>query len=258
MTDLFVTATPVDDARGTFVLVHGLGEHSGRYAHVIDALRRARFSVIAYDQRGHGRSPGARGALPNSDALLTDLADVIDAADIQGRLLLFGHSMGGAVAGRFVAEERRKVDGLVLSSPALARTLSAFDKMRLAIGERLTPNLALHNGLDASKISHDPHVVDAYRNDPLVHDLVTPRLVRFILDAGDYVREHASTWRVPTLLLWAGDDHLVDASGSRAFANAAPRELVTAQELPGLYHEIFNEAEPARSEVFGLLSDWLA
>lgn len=258
MTDLFVSAAPVPEPRGTFVLVHGLGEHSGRYAHVIDFLRRAGFSVVAYDQRGHGRSPGARGALPRPDALLTDLADVIDAADIEGKLLLFGHSMGGAVAARFVAERRRNVEGLVLSSPALANALSATDKLRLAIGERLAPNLPVRNGLDATKISHDPHIVESYLSDPLVRDKVTPRLARFILDAGQYAREHAATWSVPTLLLWAGDDHLVDANGSRAFAAAAPRDLVTAQELPGLYHEIFNEAEPARSDVFGLLRDWLA
>lgn len=253
-----MSAAPVAEPRGTFVLVHGLGEHSGRYAHVIDALRRARFSVVAYDQRGHGRSPGARGALPHPDTLLTDLADVIDAASVHGKLLLFGHSMGGAVAARFVAESRRKVDGLVLSSPAFDAGLGILDRLRLAIGNVLTPNLAVRNGLDATKISHDPRVVDAYRNDPLVHDRVTPRLARFIVDAGAFVRERAAQWTVPTLLLWAGDDHLVDANGSRAFAAAAPRAIVTAHELPGLYHEIFNESEPARSQVFGLLADWLA
>ena len=147
---------------------------------------------------------------------------------------------------------------MVLSSPALARALSWIDRVKLAVGAVVAPNLAVHNGLDADKISHDPEVVRAYKADPLNHDRVAPRLVRFILDSGTLVRERAASWRVPTLLLWAGADELVDPVGSRAFAAAAPRAVLEAREFPGLYHEIFNEAEPARSEVFAALRGWLA
>src|SRR5215213_7879284 len=122
MTDLHTTTAPVPHPHGTVVLVHGIGEHSGRYAHVIDALNRAGWSVFAYDQRGHGRSPGVRGVLPHPEALLDDLARVLDGIHAN-KLVLLGHSMGGAVAARFVAEERRKVDALVLSSPALKNRL---------------------------------------------------------------------------------------------------------------------------------------
>lgn len=253
MTDLHTTNAPVPNPHGTVVLVHGLGEHSGRYAHVIEALNRAGWSVVAYDQRGHGRSPGPRGVLPRTDALLEDLAQVIDETNAK-RLVLLGHSMGGLVAARFVADNRRNVDALVLTSPALKRTLKLADRIKLAVGAALAPNAVLRNGLDSTKISHDPEIVRAYQNDPLVHDKVSPRLVNFILDSGRIVRERAAQWRVPTLLMWAGQDHLVDADGSREFAAATPRDVVTTREFPELYHEILNEGD---ARVFETLQKWL-
>ena len=249
---------------GTIVFVHGLGEHSGRYERLARELRADGWSTILYDQRGHGRTPGPRGALPHDAALLEDLATMLDKVDDRP-LVLFGHSMGGLVAARFVAEGlsdhpaswSRNVDALVLSSPALSAKLKWTDRLKLAIGKRLAPDKVLRNGLDATKISHDPEVVRAYQTDPLVHDKVTPRLVSFILDGGELVRERAPRWRVPTLLLWAGDDFLVDARGSEQFAAAAPRDVVRARVFPGLYHEIFNESDPGRGEVVAELRKWL-
>lgn len=253
MTDLHTTTAPVPDAHGTVVLVHGLSEHSGRYAHVIEALNRAGWSVVAYDQRGHGRSPGPRGVLPRTETLLEDLAQIIDEANAK-RLLLLGHSMGGLVVARFVTDERRKVDAVVLSSPALKLKLRVVDRIKLAAGTAFAPNVALRNGFDGTKLSHDPEVVHAYHNDPLRHDRVSPRIVNFIIDSGRIVRARASRWRVPTLLMWAGQDRVVDADGSREFANASPRDVVTAREFPELYHEIFNEGD---ARVFETLMNWL-
>ena len=267
MTDLHIQRFPVDSSRGTVVLVHGLGEHSGRYAHVIDVFRAAGFSVVAYDHRGHGQSPGKRGAIPKSTALLEDLAAVIDTVE-QRPILLFGHSMGGVIAMRFVAEAwtehnepsaswYRRVDYLIVSSPALANRMTTADRIKLAILRVLAPGLAVANGLDPDKVSHDPDVVRAYKGDPLNHDRLTPRLADFIINAGKVVRKRASKWSTSTLLLFAGADELVEPKGSRAFVFAAPRYVVTAHELPGLYHEVFNEAEPKRSEALGLLREWL-
>ncbi|MEO8379166.1 MAG: lysophospholipase [Acidobacteriota bacterium] len=256
-------------SRGTIVLVHGLGEHSGRYAHVVSALHDDGWTVVTYDQRGHGIDDGARGALPSADSPYEDLAFVIDTAvreTTPARLLLFGHSMGGAFAARYVAEAlesrpaswSRPVDGLILTSPALAIFMKPIDRVALKVLHWLAPHLPRRNGLDATRISHDPEVVAAYRADPLVHDRVTPRLVQVILDAGRIVLERAPRWRVPTLLLYAGDDHLVDARGSASFAAAAPRTVVEAQAFPALYHEILNETQPERGEVFTRIHEWLS
>jgi alpha-beta hydrolase superfamily lysophospholipase len=119
----------------------------------------------------------------------------------------------------------------------------------------LVPDLRLANGLKPAWISRDPEVVRRYEQDPLVHDRVTARLVRFIVEAGQTVRSFAPRWRVPTLLLWAGADRCVAPAGSAAFAAAAPAGVVTAQAFPTLYHEIFNE--PEREQVLGHLIRWL-
>jgi alpha-beta hydrolase superfamily lysophospholipase len=250
-------------ARGTVQIVHGLGEHIGRYAAVAAALNAAGWNVVGHDQRGHGRSEGARGALPRADALLADLALVMDALRAPGRWVLLGHSLGGLVAARFVAEAlapapsawSRAVDGLVLSSPALDPGLGVAQKALLALLGPLAPDLALGNGLKPEWVSRDPAVVRDYIADPLVHDRVTPRMVRFIVDGGELVRARAAQWRVPTLLLWAGADRCVAPRGSAAFAAAAPAPVLTAQEFPGLAHEIFNE--PERDEVLAQLTRWL-
>ena len=256
---------PAGDApRGSVLIVHGLGEHSGRYGHVAQALTASGWHVAAFDQRGHGVSGGVRGGLVRPDDLLRDLAAILDVIRATGPsgvtgqhlpLLLLGHSMGGLVAAQFVARAMRPVDGLILSSPALDAGLSLFKRVQLAIGHTVLPDLAQSSRLDASKISHDPAVVRAYQNDPLVHDRVTARLARAIVDGGVEVLERASTWRVPTLLMWAGADHLVAPSGSAAFAKAAPSTLVHARCFGDLYHEIFNELD-ARP-VFAELSRWL-
>jgi alpha-beta hydrolase superfamily lysophospholipase len=249
---------PRPDARGTVLIVHGLGEHIGRYEHIAAQLNAWGWNVVGHDQRGHGASEGARGALAQRDDLLRDLALVIDAVRAQnpGPLVLFGHSLGGLVAARFVAERLRAVDALVLSSPALDAGMNAFQKLLLAVLGPLAPNLAVNNGLKPAWISRDPAVVQAYIADPLVHDRVTPKLVRFIVDGGEFVRARAARWAVPTLLLWAGSDRCVAPAGSAALAAAAPKSVLTARVFAPLFHEIFNE--PEQREVFAVLGDWLS
>jgi len=256
---------PSADARGTIVIVHGLGEHIGRYAHVAARLNANRWSVVGYDQRGHGASPGERGRIAAGDDLLADLGAVVDAvrAEAPGPLVVLGHSLGGLVVARFVAGAlesprppwQRDVDALVLSSPALAIGMTGAKRALLATLEALTPNVGIGNGLDASGISRDPAVVAAYRADPLVHDRIAPRLVRFLADAGPTVLARAPRWQVPTLLLYAGSDRLVVPAGSAAFAAAAPAAVVTARPFASLFHEIFNE--PEQDEVLGVLTAWL-
>jgi len=262
---LHTQAWPVTGAtRGTVLIVHGLGEHIGRYAHVAAQLNAWGWCVVGYDQRGHGRSEGPRGRLPAANDLLVDLAMVMDAvrASHRGPLVLLGHSLGGLIAARFVAGGIgvvepwfREVDALVLSSPALDPGMNAGQKMLLALLGNLAPNLAVNNGLKPEWISRDAAVVRKYIADPLVHDRVTPRLVRFILDGGATVRDRAARWWVPTLLMWAGSDRCVAPAGSVAFAAAVPGAVLSAHEFKPLFHEIFNE--PERGEVFAVLGDWL-
>ncbi len=238
------------------VVVHGLGEHAARQRNVAGFLAQCGFDVVAFDHRGHGRSDGARGALRARDDLVDDLAAIVDSTS-SAPILLVGHSMGALVALRHALARPETVASLVLSSPALDANLGVGQKLLLAAMSRLAPDVALGNGLDASKISHDPAVVRAYREDPLVHDRITARLARFIVAGARDALERAGTLAVPTLLLVAGDDRLVPAAASRRFAQRAPRGRIVEHVYEGLWHELFNESEPARSRVFADLGAWL-
>ena len=258
--------------RGTVLIVHGLGEHVGRYEHVAAQLNACGWHVVGHDQRGHGASGGPRGDIPQAEAYLHDLARVIDALRQEpvfnaGRLILLGHSMGGLVASRFVSGGLmadsagtlpawfRPVDGLILSSPALDAGLSPFQAFQLWLGRRLAPHLAVGNGLKPAWISRSPEVVRAYQADPQVHSRITPTLAQWIVDAGERVRLHASDWVVPTLLMWAGSDRCVAPAGSAAFAEAAPAAVLRHHCFEPLFHEIFNE--PEQEQVFGQMRTWL-
>lgn len=246
-------------ARAVVVVVHGLGEHAGRYHALAECLHEWGFAVWAHDHYGHGESTGARGGLPSELRLVDDLALVIDDARRLNPglpLVLLGHSLGGLVAASLVARGVRPVDGLVLSSPGLDPGLSGFQKALLAVLPRIAPNLRVGNGLDDNYLSHDPAVVQAYRDDPLTHDRIGSRLARFLAYEGATVQKRAAAWPVPTLLLYAGDDRLVRPSASRAFAAAAAAGgKVEAHCFDTLYHEIFNELEA--DPVFAALLRWL-
>ncbi len=251
-------ATPA--SRGTILIVHGLGEHSGRYGRLADLLQLRGWEVVGYDHRGHGLSLGRRGAVPHADTLVDDLSLVLDRV-VRPRvaagspLLLLGQSMGGLVAALFVARAVRPVEGLILTSPALAADLSLAQRIQLRVGRALVPDLPMGNQLVVDALCHDRSVVQAYRDDPLVHDRITARLASAILKGGREVRLAAPRWRVPTLLMWAGEDRLVAASGSDTFAAAAPPAVVRVRRFDALWHEILNE--PSSDEVFRTLTGWL-
>ena len=189
---------PSGDARGTIVIVHGLGEHIGRYAHVAARLNASRWSVVGYDQRGHGASPGERGRLAADDDLLADLAAVLDAVRARsGRAARPPRPQPRRPGRRALRRRRaRSARACMAARRRRARPLVTCARRRHALGQRallatlgpLTPNLAVGNGLDPAWISRDPAVVAAYRADPLVHDRIAPRLGRFIVDAGRVVR----------------------------------------------------------------------
>ncbi len=247
--------------RATVLLVHGLGEHAGRYDALAQQLNTWGYAVRGYDQYGHGESGGPRGALNHPQRLLADLADVVDATRARmaegEKLVLLGHSMGGLVAAAFVAQGLRAVDALVLSSPAFDPRLSAWQRWLLGWLPQLLPQLRLGNGLAARYLSHDAAVVARYQSDRLCHDRISTRLAQFIAQTGPATVAAAHRWQVPTLLLWAGDDRMVNPAGSRAFAAAAPRGVVQAHEFAPLYHELFNESPELAEPVLEMLQHWL-
>lgn len=251
--------------RGSLLVVHGVGEHVRRYDHVAQALVALGLVVRAWDQRGFGASDGPRGTIPTDDALLDDARDRYDAlaramaaeGDAHAPILL-GHSMGGcvvarAVTGGWIPAPR----GMVLSSPGLVPNINLVQRAAARVGRRIAPSLRVPHGLPLERLSHDPAVAPAMRADPLVHDRVTPRLVGFMLDAGERAIADAARCTVPTLLLVAGDDHLVRPEGARRFHARMQPGVAILHEYPALYHEVLQERAPDRARVMADLVGWL-
>ena len=259
-TPLYVADWPIGAVAAAshgIVLMHGLGEHCGRYAQVARFFNDCGYSVRTYDHRGHGRSGGARGDVPGADSLLHDAKIVIDdfAQELSAPPLLLGHSLGGLFAACYATRALSPLGGLILSSPALRIRLSGAQQLLLRVLGAIAPGFGISNGLKARYLSHRQDVVDAYDSDPLVHPKISARLLRAMLEAIEFAQAHASALSVNTLLLVAGDDHLVDASGSDEFFRKLAPGVGTMHRYAGLYHELFNEVEAGR--VFDDTRAWL-
>jgi alpha-beta hydrolase superfamily lysophospholipase len=251
---------PVSPAHSSIVFMHGLGEHSGRYAHLANFFCERGFAVRAYDHRGHGKSSGKRGDIPHQNSLLDDAQHIIQdwhatCPSSVTRQLLLGHSMGGLFAAKFALSNVCELHGLILSAPALAIYMNFLERSLLKVLSTLAPALTLSNGLKTQYLSHDPKVVASYLADALVHDRISARLLNSMLITMHDVFTHASSLVVPTLLLVAGQDKLVDSSGSLRFAQASPENYLGLHTYDNLYHEIFNELDS--KAVFDDVGIWL-
>lgn len=244
---------------GTVLLVHGLAEHSGRYPHVAAALCALGLRVRAYDHRGHGASGGPRMVVPHPDSYLDDLAEIHDAAVRQWQELpiVLGHSMGGLVAARFATARVRPIRALILSSPALALKLSNTMLTLHRVLLALVPRMRVPNPIDAHLLSHDPEVARAYRTDPLVQGTISASVLESFLRGMAQAQADAPRLEAPMLMLVGGADSIVDPQGSRTFFDSTPEDLREMAWFDTGFHEIFNEAEPLRGEVFAALTDWL-
>lgn len=249
------------ETRGAALLVHGLGEHGGRYGHVAHRLNQLGLEVWAHDHRGFGKSGGDRAKIPDRNTLIEDTKAVFDLLREHSGAkppILLGHSMGGAIAARAVTGGWITPRALILSSPGLKSYLKAPMRVAVSCLERVLPNLVVPHGLPLDKISHDLEVITQSQSDPLNHALISPRITMFIVTAGEAAIRDAGKLTVPVLVQAAGDDKLVDPDGSKAFAAAAPAGLCTLKIYDDLWHEIYNERAPDRSAVLGDLADWLS
>ena len=249
---------PDADARDAVVIAHGYAEHSGRYAHVAEALVADGLAVHALDHRGHGRSEGPRVNVEDFRHYLSDLDALVDEVRLRhvGRTFLLGHSLGGLIAASYAAERQGKLDGLVLSgasvkpvrvSPvlnAVARTLA-----RVAPGAPVVK-------LPLDKISRDPEVVARYQADPLVFDRpMAARQAREAVDAQARLAGRVGSITLPVLIMHGTADGLVSVADSEWFFERVGSADKTLKLYDGLYHEIFNE--PEKERVLADLREWL-
>ncbi|OZM84075.1 alpha/beta hydrolase [Pseudonocardia sp. MH-G8] len=251
---------PQTDPRAVVLLCHGLGEHSGRYGHVVDALVPGGWAVYGLDHRGHGRSGGRRVHLRRYADWLADFDGfrrVVTARHPGLPVFLLGHSMGGQIALAYALDHEGDLAGLVLSAPALANNTvpkAAVGVLR-AVG-KIVPTLR-PAGIDASKISKDPRVYADYEADPLVHHgRPTLGLSTAIVGQFEVLPERARDLRLPVLVQHGTDDAIVDPLGLRRLAATCGSEDLTVRWYDGLWHEIYNE--PERELPLRDLRDWLA
>ena len=242
------------------VVIHGLGEHSGRYEALAHDLNRRSFSVWALDHRGHGRSQGRRGDCVSIGEYTADMDLLVDkvreTAPTLPRILL-GHSLGGLLALRYAAEYPEKIKAVAISSPALRLALK-LPRIKVAITEwlaRVAPATPVPNGVNPRLLCHDPEVAERYRSDPLVHRVITARCAILLREAMRESRALADRLRIPCLILQAGSDAVCDPEAAGEFAEAVPNRLVEYHRYEGLYHEIFNE--PERDRVIDDLCRWM-
>ena len=243
-------------------LIHGVGEHTGRYSHVGKALTDAGYTLAGFDLRGHGKSGGARGHFPSLDAIMHDIRGFFKY--LVGRYpeiphFLYGHSLGGLLTLAYALRYNNGLKGVTVSGAAL-RTALQEQKMKVAMAKVLggfVPAVTIPSGLDASAISRDPQVVETYLRDPLVHDKTSLGLGKAVLDAIDLCFAQAKDFIPPLLIMHGKADRLTYPSGSEDFACLAREKNhdVTLKVWDGLYHEIHNE--PEKGDVFHLMIEWL-
>jgi acylglycerol lipase len=258
-TKLAYRAWPKPGAVITFAVVHGLGEHAGRYARFADGMARHGMSTYALDLRGHGNSEGQRGHVDSWSQWTDDISVFVRHVEgaATGEVIPLGHSFGGAalistvLAGKLPGSKR-----FVLSSPALKLRLKAPGwKTALApVASKVVPRLAMDNEVDPAAVSRIPEVVEAYRNDPLVHNRISSRMYTEWQNATADIFVRAAQIKVPFLILAGTADPLIDPEGSRTLHEKA-RSASTLQMLEGRYHEPFNDL--GSDEAFQLIADWV-
>lgn len=251
---------PDTDTSAVVVIVHGLGEHSGRYDHVGQRLTTAGFACYAADHIGHGRSDGRRADIDRMDRVVDDLAEFVGfaMAHTPGTpVFLLGHSLGGLIALQYATGEPVELAGVVLSGAAVAPGVgSPLLRSAARLLSAVTPNLGVLR-LPPEYLSRDPDVVASYRADPLVHlDKIPARTGAEILAATQALPDRLARLQIPILILHGGEDRMTTPEGSRMVHQRVPAQDRTLRIYDGLYHEIFNE--PEQDEVLDDVIGWLA
>jgi alpha-beta hydrolase superfamily lysophospholipase len=255
----FQSWMPETPPKAVICLVHGLGEHSGRYAHVAAALNDAGYALFGFDLRGHGKSGGPRGHTPSYEILMDDIDRLLDEAAARYPGLprfLYGHSLGGNLVLNYALRRKAGLAGVVATSPAI-RTATPPPGSQIALAKimnRIRPGMQMANGLALDGLARDPEVIRAYTNDPLVHNKISVRLALEMLQAGEWALAHAAEFPLPLLLAHGSADKLTSAPASAEFAKKVPGDY-TFKLWDGFYHETHNE--PEKAEVLSFMIDWL-
>jgi alpha-beta hydrolase superfamily lysophospholipase len=245
---------------GRVGIIHGLGDHAGRYGRAVRALVDRGFAVEALDLPGHGRSYGPRGHVDSWDEYREAMEAWMARPRAEGGapVALVGHSMGALLALEWAIRRPEDLRAIVLSAPPFEVVLRAtMLKVRMAqLVVRLWPGFSQKTTILPSMLSHDPDVVRAHNDDPLIHYLMSARLFFEFQAVNAALRQSAPKLPVPALVLHGTGDLISSSVGSERWAKAAPPGLAELRLYEGLYHEILNEPEGPR--IAEAMAAWLA
>jgi acylglycerol lipase len=251
---------PAGEYKAMLIIVHGLVEHSGRYAHVAEFFAKRGYSVGTFDLRGHGKSEGKRSLIRSFDNYLNDLGIFLERAHQKiGRkpIFLLGHSMGGTIVAKYMLTRQLDVKGIVITgggiklpqnippilSPVVHLVALIFPEM---------PTLAL----DARTVSRDPQVVKQYDNDPLNFRGKLPASTGTEMsNAFTFIQKNSNKTTPPILIMSGSEDTMVDPQGSRILYDNLLTKDKTLKIYEGLYHEILNE--PEQEQVMEDILSWM-
>lgn len=251
---------PEDGApKAVVCLVHGMNEHSGRYAHVADYFNKKNYALIAYDQRGHGKSDGSRGHAKDLDYLLNEIDNLLKKATElfpNTPQFIYGHSMGGGLVVNYCLTRKPSVKAAIVTSPWLELKFEP-PSYKVNLGKlmrRIYPGFTENSGINANDLSHDKVEVNKYVDDPLVHNRVSTSYFFGIRDAGKWSIENANQLEIPMLVAHAGEDKITSCDASERFAKNAGK-LAQFKKWDGMYHEIHNEVQ--KIEVLSYTWKWM-
>jgi alpha-beta hydrolase superfamily lysophospholipase len=249
-------------ARAALIIVHGMAEHRGRYAEAVRRLTAEGIACFTFDLRGHGHSPGERTDVADFQLFLDDLLAIRNGVAKHHPslpLFIWGHSLGSLITIRSVEQHREGIDGVITSGCPLTAFPRAPAVIRGAIVALATPFLRLRVNprLPAEALSHSPAVQASYRDDPLVPAKVTVRLLVEIEAACREALAEARTIAVPWLALHGGDDTIAPCEGSKKLVAAMRSADKHLEVFPGMRHEVHNEIEPAATEFYARVINWI-
>jgi alpha-beta hydrolase superfamily lysophospholipase len=247
----------VDNPKANLMLVHGAGEHIGRYDDWAKLFNNQQINVYGVDHYGHGNSPGERGHLTNYDLYLNEikaLKKMLDERDDRKPLLLYGHSLGGNIVLNWVIEQEKSVDFVIVSAPWIKLKLVPpswkISLMKWLSG--ILPALSQSNELDPNWLSRDKLIVERYVNDPLVHNKITLSAANILFQRAEILNNYSKQISDKVLIIHGLDDKITDPAASQAFAGRTGIDYYGAD---GLFHELHNE--PEQIEIFNYICNWL-
>ncbi|PIE80562.1 MAG: lysophospholipase [Chloroflexi bacterium] len=237
--------------KAVLIIIHGLGEHSGRYLNFVKPLVAQGYAIYACDNRGHGRSPGRRGYVNRFNEFQQDVIafqEVVTEQEGKRPLFLMGHSLGGLISLYTVLHNSSGLTGVIASAPALdTGGIPAVLMATSKILSHLKPNLTVPSGLDITAMSRDPKAVQAYQADPLIHSVGTPRLATESAAAIKWCLAHPGNLKIPILIIHGTDDRITSPISSREFFDKLTISDKTYINYEGGYHENHNDLHHAQA-----------